>query len=73
VTCIDDRPINVTKPELEPDPEDDAADEPVLVAVVALDVADARPPPETDCPTMPSTEATVPPTGARSVVSDSVF
>src|SRR6266852_5421710 len=64
VTCIDDRPTKVTKPD-DDDPVPDGD-------VDALEVADTSPPPDTDCPTMPLTDATVPPSGARSVVSDSV-
>jgi hypothetical protein len=49
VTCIDDSPINVTKPELDDpvDPVDPVAPLPD-VEVEVLELADASPPPDTD-------------------------
>jgi hypothetical protein len=63
-------PTSVTKPELEEllVEDDEPVDPPVDVPVDVLEVAAVAPPPETDCPTMPLTDATVPLTGARSVV-----
>src|SRR5260370_1425408 len=60
VTSSEDSPISVTKPGVdEPDDEDE-----LLTGV--------RPPPAVVWPTMPLTAATVPPSGARSVVCASV-
>jgi len=66
--------VDVPDPDPDPDPVPVPPDAVVLddESAVPDELVDPPPPPATSCPTVPSTAATVPATGARSSVSDRV-